>query len=62
MEICPANAIDMKIHVIIWHGKAVILLRYKEAIFQLVGRIQDEKTLKRIYRFVLYLYAKEAGS
>lgn len=51
----------LKDRVIMRYGKAVILLRYKEAIFQLVDKMRDEKALKRIYRLVLYLYAREAG-
>ena len=34
-------------------------LNYKEAIMELVGKIHSEKILKRIYKFVLYLYTKE---
>ena len=34
-------------------------LNYKEAIMKLVGKIHSEKILKRIYKFVLYLYTKE---
>lgn len=38
-------------------------LRYKEAIFELVGKIHNEKLLKRIYKFVLHLYTThETGS
>lgn len=36
-------------------------LQYKEAIIELVGKIHSAKTLKRIYRFVLYLYTHETG-
>lgn len=36
-------------------------LCYREAIIELVGRIHSERTLKRIYKFVLYLYTREAG-
>ncbi len=34
-------------------------MNYKEAIIELVGKIHNEKILKRIYKFVLYLYTKE---
>ena len=38
-------------------------MSYKEAIIQLVGKIHSEKVLKRIYKFVLYLYTmSETGS
>ena len=37
-------------------------LHYKETIIELVGKIQSEKVLKRIYKFVLYLYTHETGS
>lgn len=35
-------------------------MKYKETIIELVGKIHSEKTLKRIYKFVLYLYTHEA--
>lgn len=31
-------------------------MKYKETIIELVEKIQSEKALKRIYKFVLYLY------
>lgn len=37
-------------------------MNYKEAIVEIVGKIQSEKVLKRIYKFVLYLYTHETGS
>ena len=38
-------------------------LNYKEAVMKLVGKIHSEKVLKRIYKFVLYLYTmSETGS
>lgn len=38
-------------------------LTYKEAIIELVGKIHSERILKRIYKFVLYLYTmSETGS
>ena len=36
-------------------------MHYKETIIELVGKIQSEKVLKRIYKFVLYLYTHETG-
>lgn len=44
-------------------GKGVVFpLKYKETIIEIVGKIQSEKILKRIYKFVLYLYTHETGS
>ena len=37
-------------------------MSYKKAIVELVGKIQSEKLLRRIYKFVLYLYTRETGS
>ena len=38
-------------------------MNYKEAIIELVGKIHSEKILKRIYKFILYLYTmSETGS
>lgn len=37
-------------------------MHYKETIIELVGKIQSEKVLKRIYKIVLYLYTHETGS
>ena len=37
-------------------------MNYKEAIVEIVGKIQSEHILKRIYKFVLYLYTHETGS
>ena len=37
-------------------------MHYKETIIELVGKIQSEKDLKRIYKFVAYLYTHEADS
>ncbi len=36
-------------------------MHYKVAIIELVGKIRNEKTLMRIYKFVLYLYTHEVG-
>jgi len=33
---------------------------YREAIHELVDKIQSEKTLKRIYNLVLYLWSNKA--
>lgn len=35
-------------------------LQYKEAIIELVEKIHSPKILKRIYKFVMYLYTHEA--
>lgn len=44
-------------------GKVVMFpLKYKEAIIEIVGKIQSEKSLKRIYKLVLYLYTHETDS
>lgn len=44
-------------------GKGVVFpLKYKKAIIEIVGKIQSEKALKRIYKLVLYLYTHETGS
>ena len=37
-------------------------MNYKEAIVEIVGKIQNERILKRIYTFVAYLYTHEAAS
>lgn len=37
-------------------------MKYKKAIIEIVGKIHSEKVLKRIYKFVLYLYTHETGS
>lgn len=34
-------------------------MEYKEAIFQMINSIREEKTLKRIYKLVMYLWARE---
>ena len=44
-------------------GKGVVFpLKYKETIIEIVGKIQSERILKRIYKFVLYLYTHETDS
>lgn len=35
-------------------------MKYKECICKMVNSIKKEKTLKRIYKFVMYLWAREA--
>lgn len=42
-------------------GKGVVAVKYREAIIEIVGKIRSDKTLKRIYKFVSYLYTHEAG-
>ncbi len=39
-----------------------VLHLYKKVIIELIGKIQSERILKRIYKIVLYLYTHEAGS
>lgn len=41
--------------------RGVVVIKYKEAIIEIVGKIRSEKTLKRIYKFVSYLYTHETG-
>lgn len=36
-------------------------MSYKDAIIEIVGKIHNQDTLKRIYRYALYLYTHEAG-
>lgn len=53
----------VEIYVTMQFGKGVVSpLHYKEAIVEIVGKIQSEKVLRRIYKFVLYLYTHEADS
>ena len=41
-------------------GKGVVSpLNYKETIVEIVGKIRNERILKRIYKFVAYLYTHE---
>lgn len=37
-------------------------LKYKETILQMVKKIHNEKTLKRLYKIVSYFYTHETGS
>lgn len=34
-------------------------MKYKKAIYELVEKIHSEKALKRIYKFVLYVFTRE---
>lgn len=34
-------------------------MEYKECICEMVNKITTEKALKRIYKFVMYLWARE---
>ena len=53
----------MEIYDTMQFGKGVVFpLKYKETIIEIVGKIQSEKILKRIYKIVLYLYTHETGS
>lgn len=51
----------MEIGGIIGFRKGVDAIEYKKYIIEIVGKIQSEKTLKRIYKFVSYLYTHETG-
>ena len=33
-------------------------MNYKQMIIEMIGKIKDEKTLKRIYNFICKLYLK----
>lgn len=63
MEISLEISTIMEICVTMLFGKGVVFpLKYKETIIEIVGKIHNEKILKRIYKFVLYLYTHETGS
>lgn len=63
MEISLEISTIMEICATMLFGKGVVFpLKYKETIIEIVGKIQSEKILKRIYKFVLYLYTHETGS
>lgn len=63
MEISLEISTIMEICATMLFGKGVVfLLKYKETIIEIVGKIHNEKILKRIYKFVLYLYTHETGS
>lgn len=34
-------------------------MKYKRAIYELIEKIHSEKALKRIYKFVLYVFTRE---
>ena len=42
--------------------KGVVTIKYRDIIIEMVGKIRSEKNLKRIYKFVSYLYTHETGS
>ena len=63
MEINLDISTIMEIYDTMQFGKGVVSpLNYKEAIVEIVGKIRNERILKRIYKFVLYLYTHETGS
>ena len=63
MEINLDISTIMEIYDTMQFGKGVVSpLNYKEAIVEIVGKIQNECILKRIYKFVAYLYTHEADS
>lgn len=37
-------------------------MKYKKAIYTMVEKMHSEKALKRIYKFIMYLYTHEADS
>lgn len=37
----------------------MVAIKYRDIIIEMVGKIRSEKTLKRIYKFVSYLYTYE---
>ena len=61
MEINSDISTIMEIYGTMQFGKGVFLLNYEKAIIEIVGKIHSEKILKRIYKFVLYLYTHETG-
>ena len=63
MELSRSISTIMEIYDTMQFGKGVVSpLNYKEAIVEIVGKIHSERILKRIYKFVLYLYTHETGS
>lgn len=63
MEMSLEISTIMEIYDTMQFGKGVVFpLKYKETIIEIVGKIQSEKILKRIYKIVLYLYTHETGS
>ena len=60
MEINLDISTIMEIYDTMQFGKGVVPpLNYKEAIVEIVGKIQNERIIKRIYKFVAYLYTHE---
>ena len=60
MEINLDISTIMEIYDTMQFGKGVVSpLNYKEAIVEIVGKIHSERILKRIYKFVLYLYTHD---
>ena len=63
MEISLEISTIMEICATMLFGKGVVFpLKYKETIIEIVGKIHNEKILKMIYKYVLYLYPHETGS
>ncbi len=63
LEKCPKIGVRSYRYDTMQFGKGVVSpLNYKEAIVEIVGKIHSERILKRIYKFVLYLYTHETGS
>lgn len=62
VEITCHISMIVEISGIIGDEKGVVVIKYKDAIIEIVGKIRSERTLKRIYKFVSYLYTHETGS
>lgn len=62
VEIACNISMIVEIRGIIGIGKGVVTIKYRDIIIEMVGKIRSEKTLKRIYKFVSYLYTHETGS
>ena len=62
MEIRPDISTIMETYGTMQSERGCVLLDYTKAINEMVGKIHSEKILKRIYKFVLYLYTHETGS
>ncbi len=61
MEMHGEISTIMEIGGIIGFRKGVDAIKYRKYIIEIVGKIRNESTLKRIYKFVQYLYTHETG-
>jgi len=57
---CDISIIVEKSAIIGGKEKGVAAIKYKDIIIKIVEKIRSEKNLKRIYKFVSYLYTHEA--